>query len=195
MAKRYTVTYERDHEANVWVAVIDRAQGVSCVTQGRSIGEARKRIREALALYLDDDAVAEAAELVDDVKLPARAKSAVAKALKAREAAERAQELALEASAASARELAAAGVSTRDAAEMLGLSHQAMHKYALMSRADAERVTEVTAVSPARIEGGVKGRRRAREKPIGERLRAPGEALARRANGISAVNRKAQKRK
>lgn len=134
MPKRYTVTYERDAETGLWVAVIDRAQGASCVTQGRSIGEARKRIREALALYLDDDAAAEAAVLEDDVKLPAKVKQAVAKALRAREAARVAQEQAMSASEASARELAAAGVSTRDAAELLGVSHQAVHKY--VGRAD-----------------------------------------------------------
>lgn len=129
MSKRYTVSYERDAESGLWVATIDRSQGVSCVTQGRSLGEARKRIREALALYLDDDQAAERAELVDDVKLPQRIKAAVAKAARLREEANAAQERAQESSAAVARELAAAGVSTRDAAEMLGVSHQLVHKY------------------------------------------------------------------
>jgi predicted RNase H-like HicB family nuclease len=46
MGKSYKVRYEKD-EDGMWVAVIDRSQGVSCVAQGRSIGEAHKRIRGA----------------------------------------------------------------------------------------------------------------------------------------------------
>ena len=37
MGKSYKVRYEKD-EDRMWVAVIDRQQGVSCVAQGRSIG-------------------------------------------------------------------------------------------------------------------------------------------------------------
>jgi predicted RNase H-like HicB family nuclease len=129
MGKRYTVQFERD-EDGAWVAVIDLARGKSVIADGRSIGEARKRVRGALAVYLEDDKAAEAAELVDDVKLPAKVKTAVAKALAARQEAQAAQARALESSAAVARELTALGVSTRDAAEMLGVSHQAVFQYA-----------------------------------------------------------------
>jgi predicted RNase H-like HicB family nuclease len=128
MGKRYTVSYERD-EDGIWTAVIEFARGKAVIADGRSIGEARKRIRGALALYLEDDQAAADAELVDDVKLPARVKTAMAKALRIREEAQAAQARAQETSAAVARELAALGVSTRDAAEMLGMSHQAVHKY------------------------------------------------------------------
>ncbi len=65
---KYTVAYERDADG-WWTATIDRAQGASCVTQGRSLDEARTRIREALALHLDiDEAAAARLELVDDIK-------------------------------------------------------------------------------------------------------------------------------
>ena len=64
----YTVRYSRD-ESGWWVAQVKEAP--AAITQGRTISEARRRIREALALVLDDDVKAAKAKLVDDVKLPA----------------------------------------------------------------------------------------------------------------------------
>ncbi len=129
MAKKFTVTYERD-EDGWWTASIDRAQGASCVTQGRSLFEARKRIREALALHLDVDEKAVAAmELVDDIKLSAPARTLVERALEARDRAKAAQEHAIGVATAAARRLTDAGLSTRDAAEVLGVSHQLIHNY------------------------------------------------------------------
>lgn len=69
MSTSYKVQYDKDDDG-MWVAVIDRQQGVSCVAQGRSIGEAKRRLREALGVYLDDPKAAESATFVDDVKLP-----------------------------------------------------------------------------------------------------------------------------
>jgi predicted RNase H-like HicB family nuclease len=70
----YRVDYERDVDG-YWTATIDESQGVSCVTQGRGLAQARKRIREALALALalDDAKAAQAAELVESFDLPAKA--------------------------------------------------------------------------------------------------------------------------
>jgi phage terminase Nu1 subunit (DNA packaging protein) len=130
MAKRYIVTYEKDPGSRAWTATIGRSQGVSCVTEGRSLGEARKRIRKALALYLDNEKVAAAAELVDDFKLHRHLKSTVAKAVRAREQSQVAQAKAQKVSEAAAKELTAAGLSTRDAAELLGISHQRIHQFA-----------------------------------------------------------------
>lgn len=140
MGKRYTVVFEKDAPSGAWTATIDRAQGVSCVTQGRSIGEARKRIREALGLYLDDDKAAAAAELVEKFKLPGAGLSgAVSKALRAREQSTKAQEIAQQAAAMAARQLTVAGLSTRDAAELLDLSHQRVHQYASKAPVQVER--------------------------------------------------------
>lgn len=50
----YTVRYERD-EDGWWVATVKGVKG--CHTQGRSIEAARKRIRESLALYVDEIAL------------------------------------------------------------------------------------------------------------------------------------------
>src|SRR5215813_9282759 len=70
-AQCYTVDYERD-EAGRWVASVREVAG--CHTQGRTVSEARRRIREALALFVTNAA---RAELQDDVKMPAAARKAV----------------------------------------------------------------------------------------------------------------------
>ena len=64
--KSYKVVFERD-SAKWWVASVRGVPGVH--SQGRSIEEARRRVREALALAIGDDA-ATRAELVDDVRVP-----------------------------------------------------------------------------------------------------------------------------
>jgi predicted RNase H-like HicB family nuclease len=69
--KSYRVVYERD-ESGWWVASVRGVRG--CHTQGRTVDEARRRIREALALFVDD---ARKAAIVDDVKLPSAATKAI----------------------------------------------------------------------------------------------------------------------
>jgi predicted RNase H-like HicB family nuclease len=56
------VAYERD-DSGWWVASIREMRG--CHTQGQTVDEARRRIREAMALFVDD---APTVKLVDDVK-------------------------------------------------------------------------------------------------------------------------------
>jgi len=65
------VAYERD-ESGWWVASVRGVRG--CHTQGRSVDEARRRIREALELFVDD---ARKVSIVDDVKLPSAATKAI----------------------------------------------------------------------------------------------------------------------
>src|SRR5258708_27973821 len=67
----YHVAYDRD-ESGWWVASIRKVRG--CHTQGRTVDEARRRIRKAMELFIDD---ARSAKLVDHVKLPARASKAI----------------------------------------------------------------------------------------------------------------------
>jgi predicted RNase H-like HicB family nuclease len=55
------VAYERD-DSGWWVASIREVPG--CHSQGRTIDEARRRVREALGLFIEDNA--ESAEFVDD---------------------------------------------------------------------------------------------------------------------------------
>src|SRR6266568_1974885 len=67
----FHITYERD-ESGWWVASVRGLSG--CHTQGRTVDEARRRIRKAMALFVDD---ARSAKLIDDVKLPAPASKAI----------------------------------------------------------------------------------------------------------------------
>ena len=124
MVKRmrsYKVTYERD-EDGWWVARVRGVRGVH--TQGRTIGDARRRIREALALAIGDRAAA-GAELKDDVRLPAevrkklRAADAARKRLEAEKA--KAQESIAEAVWVLTRKLR---LSVRDVGDLVDLSHQ-----------------------------------------------------------------------
>ena len=62
---RGIVRYEKD-ETGSWVATVKEVRG--CHTQGRTIDQARRRIKEALELFVDH---ADEAELIDDVVLPA----------------------------------------------------------------------------------------------------------------------------
>ena len=115
----YTVRYERD-ETNWWVATIKELKG--CHTQGRTIAQARKRIREALGLFIDDS---DEAELIDDVALPSNAELLLKRVhstrKRAEEEADKLQSSTAEAAQVLTQEI---GVSTRDAGELLGLSHQ-----------------------------------------------------------------------
>jgi predicted RNase H-like HicB family nuclease len=124
--KSYKVTYERD-EDRWWVASIESLPG--CHTQGRTIDQARRRIREALSAYLDDDKTAARARLIDDIRLPAGARRALDRALDERRRAEEEAGKAQSTTAAVARLLVEKlGLSMRDAGELLGVSFQRIHQ-------------------------------------------------------------------
>ncbi len=131
MGKRvYRVDYEIDEASGYWVAVIDRSQGVSIVTQARSLSLARKRVRDALELWFEDAKAAQEAVLVDNVKLPAKLGPRVRQCRKAREIAEVATTKAQSETAHTVKQLTAAGLSRRDAAEVLGISFQRVQQLA-----------------------------------------------------------------
>lgn len=115
------VTYEQD-ESGAWIAEV--REQPSCHTHGRSIGQARARIREAMQLFDELDG----AEVVDEIKLPAVVKRALKVAKAAREKAEAEAQRAASVTAQAVRALAESGVSVRDAADMLGVSHQRVHQ-------------------------------------------------------------------
>ncbi|MHB8417280.1 MAG: type II toxin-antitoxin system HicB family antitoxin [Myxococcales bacterium] len=123
--RRYTVRYERD-EAGWWTGEIKEVQG--CRTQGRTIAQVRKRIRDALGLFVNN---AKTAALIDDVVLPTQARRTLVSYQQAREKAEkesaRAQASTLQAVRVLTQRL---GLSTRDASELLGLSHQRIQQLA-----------------------------------------------------------------
>ena len=118
---RYTVTYERD-EGGWWIAELRGVAGVN--SDGRTIASARRRVREALALAVGDAAAARA-ELVDDVRLPAKLLRSLKRASAARARADELYADAQKATVLLAKELTHQyGLSVRDAAAMLGVSHQ-----------------------------------------------------------------------
>lgn len=123
-ARQMNVVFEPDGAG--WHVFIPEVRG--CRSHGRSISEARKNIREALALCddeLDDAArIAKTAEFIEEVRVPKAARRAVDRALKAREEASRKGAEAARTAAEGAKALRQAGLSLRDAAELLRLSHQ-----------------------------------------------------------------------
>jgi predicted RNase H-like HicB family nuclease len=122
--KRYRVTYERD-ESGWWVASVRGMRG--CHTEGRTVDEARRRIREAMELFVDD---ARKASIVDDVKLPTAATRAIRTYATLRKKADEEERRAARAARRAVRLLRAGRlkISVRDAARLLGLSHQRVHQ-------------------------------------------------------------------
>jgi predicted RNase H-like HicB family nuclease len=115
---RYRVQLERDDDA--WLARVPSVPG--CHTYGRSLDQARRRIREALTLWVDD---ADSADLEFDVRLPRELRMEVDRARSARERSAEAQRLAADAVRRAAIDLSRRlGLSRRDTAELLGMSHQ-----------------------------------------------------------------------
>lgn len=126
VVKTYRVTYERD-ESGWWVASVRGLRG--CHTQGRTVDEARRRIVEAMELFIDN---ARSANIVDDVKLPAAAKTAVREYVALRNKAAQEDRRAARAARRAVRVLRGGRLklSARDAARVLGLSHQRVHQLA-----------------------------------------------------------------
>ena len=128
MKKRYTVRFDRDADSGWWVVTVPEIQG--CLTQGRSIAEGRRRIREALGLFIDE-AEAGRATLVDDVRLPPEVRRQVRQVAAVRERAERLRAQAQDVTRAAVSDLTRrAGLSVRDAAERLGISFQRVQQLA-----------------------------------------------------------------
>lgn len=130
--KRYHVTYERD-ESGWWAAAVRGVRG--CHTQGRTVDEARRRIRQALALFVDD---ARRAPIVDDVKLPSAASRAIRAYATLRKKADEEDRRAARAARRAVRVLRTGRLkmSARDAARLLGLSHQRVHQ---LTQQEADR--------------------------------------------------------
>jgi predicted RNase H-like HicB family nuclease len=115
----YRVVIERD-ESGEWLARVAGVPG--CHTHGRTLRQVRARIREALSLWVDD---ADTADVEFEVRLPAELRSALRMASASRKRAARAEEEARERTARVAAGMVQShGLSMRDAAELIGLSHQ-----------------------------------------------------------------------
>ena len=120
----YVARYERDAEGWWTVTIPGTPGGVHCVSQGRSLQQARARIREALAACLDDEKAAEEAEIEERIALSTKVRGLLRRVVGKRERAERLRAEASEDTRAAARMLAEEGLSVRDAAELLGISFQ-----------------------------------------------------------------------
>jgi predicted RNase H-like HicB family nuclease len=118
MTKTYTAVYEHDDAEDVWNVNIKGLTG--CHTYGRSLRQAQTRIREALAVWLDQtpDSLTIRRHLPDPLATVAHDVS------RARTAAELAGAKAHQQTTEAVRVLTELGLSRRDAAELLGLSHQ-----------------------------------------------------------------------
>lgn len=129
-ARTYRVQYTRD-ESGWWQAAVPAIRG--CHTQGRTIDEARRRIREALGLFVDN---VKNVTLVDDVRMPKRVAEVVKKYRAARQRADREQQLASATARRAVKALAGRGLhlSRRDAGELLGISAQRVQQ--LLETAD-----------------------------------------------------------
>jgi predicted RNase H-like HicB family nuclease len=128
MRTSYTVRYERD-ETGWWIAQVKEAP--AAITQGRTIAEARRRVREALGLAVGDDVAAQRVKLKDDVKLPPEARRALRQARAARERLAAESERAQNTTAKAVRTLLKGmHLSVRDAGELIGISPQRVHQLA-----------------------------------------------------------------
>jgi predicted RNase H-like HicB family nuclease len=116
--KQYVAVFEHDADEDVWLVHIKGVDG--CQTYGRSIRQAEARIREALAAWLDR----EPKSLVITPELPQDVALLATEVSQARSAAEQAGADAQRATAEAVRRLTKMGLSRRDAADLLGISHQ-----------------------------------------------------------------------
>ena len=116
--ERYVAVYERDRERDAWLVHIDGIDG--CHTYGRTLGQAAERIGEALGAWLDRDP----ARVEIEHRWPDEVTDIAAEVAVARHAATQATKLAGEATVAGAQRLQRMGLSRRDTAQILGISHQ-----------------------------------------------------------------------
>jgi predicted RNase H-like HicB family nuclease len=116
--KHYVAVYERDPESGAWLVHINGIPG--CHTYGRTLRQAEERIREALALWLDREP--KGLDIVHE--WPRELVEIAGEVADARGAAALSAERAGAATAAAAKKLERMGLSRRDAAEVLGISHQ-----------------------------------------------------------------------
>lgn len=100
-----------------WIVSVPSIRG--CHTYAPSVSQATTRIREALVLW---DADPRRIEL--DIRAEAALRQALVRVKRARRRAQEAEEQAQRAASEAVRDLTAAGYSRRDAATLLGVSHQ-----------------------------------------------------------------------
>jgi predicted RNase H-like HicB family nuclease len=130
--KTYTTRLEREKDGR-WTVELEEEPRVH--SWGKTVDQALARVREATALWFqtDEDDI----ELVPHPVLPKTTGRTVEQARHAREQARDAGRLALEQTRTAAAALTSRGISIRDAAAILGISHQRVHQ--LLSAASPPR--------------------------------------------------------
>jgi|SRR6188768_175403 len=124
--RSFKVVFQFEAEDGKAAWIVEIPEVPSCHTFGRSLAEARRNIREALAVCLDDeerDAIAEAAIFEEDIRMPVAVRSALRSFTKAQAEAEKSRAKSAEAARAIAEQL-----SLRDAGELMGLSAETVRK-------------------------------------------------------------------
>jgi predicted RNase H-like HicB family nuclease len=116
--KYYVAAYERDPASDAWLVHIKGITG--CHTYGRTLRQAEERIREALALWLD----VEPTNFEIASEWPRDLVDLASQVAEARDTAAACAQRAAVATAAAAKQLKRMGLSRRDTAEVLGISHQ-----------------------------------------------------------------------
>lgn len=123
--RKYVARFERD-ENGWWVVDVEGVQG--CSTQGRTIEQGKERIREALSLYIGD--VANWVEIETKVELPPPVRKAIDRSLTERHRADEEAAKAARSTEIAVRAMLDAGLSTRDAGALLGLTRQRVQQVA-----------------------------------------------------------------
>ena len=116
--KSYVATYTFDGRG--WIVQFEEPD---IATFGRALATAKVHARSLLAVWLEvDDLTAAGAEVIDHVKLPAAAQIDVGRLSRQRVKAEAVRRDLAADTRSAARALRAAGLSTRDVGEILGIS-------------------------------------------------------------------------
>ncbi len=116
--RNYVAVYERDPESDAWLVSIKGIPG--CHTYGRTLRQAEVRIREALAAWLDREP--EALEITPE--WPADVAMLATEVSQAGSRAAKSAQTAGSATVKAAKKLDRMGLSRRDTADVLGISHQ-----------------------------------------------------------------------
>lgn len=125
MSRQYTVCYR--FEDGDWLAEIAEIPQVH--TFGRTLAKTQEHIRDALALWLQADDPASLDVVEDFTALPDGLAHVVSEANTTRQEATELSQRAQELTAQAARQLVEdLGMPVRDAARLLGVSHQRIHQ-------------------------------------------------------------------
>ncbi len=119
----YTARLEQERDGR-WTVELEEEPRVH--TWGKTVDQALARMKEAAAMWFDTDE--RAIDLVPRPVLPKAAGRTVEQARQAREQARVADRVAIEQTRKAAATLTGRGISMRDVAAILGISHQRVHQ-------------------------------------------------------------------